>query len=323
VALVNNTRNGFKERFITDARKLGFKTYERNDKVFIYDRQLCEYLHQFGKAPDKFVPREIKEFPREELEIFLNAFLEGDGSKDQRVLYTSSRHLADDFQEIVMKLGKRCRIKERHPRQCFSKKLRRIIGSKRPQFELYITKRRHIWWESVQREVLSYTGKASCIEVPNHTMYVRRSGKPTWCGNTGGALKKALDLVEEPNFYCFNVDDVTFYDPGELFVAQKLKNALLIKKAILPFGAVEFAPDMRVLHFVEKPAIDKYVSCGHYVFNKEQIVPFLPDIGDLEQTLLKDLATSKLLQAYILKGRWVTINTMKDLLEARKRMTLE
>jgi len=140
---------------------------------------------------------------------------------------------------------------------------------------------------------------------------------------TGGALKKALDLVEEPNFYCFNVDDVTFYDPGELFVAQKLKNALLIKKAILPFGEVEFAPDMRVLHFVEKPAIDKYVSCGHYVFNKEQIVPFLPDIGDLEQTLLKDLATSKLLQAYILKGRWVTINTMKDLLEARKRMTLE
>lgn len=134
---------------------------------------------------------------------------------------------------------------------------------------------------------------------------------------TGGGLKKALELVEENNFYCFNIDDVVDYNPEELFSAQHSQNAILIKQARLPFGAVEFDKDMKVTSFVEKPLIDKYVSCGHYAFNKKIIEDLLPDVGDLEKTLLRDLAKLGLLYAYILKGEWITINTMKDLLEAR------
>ncbi len=33
----------------------------------------------------------------------------------------------------------------------------------------------------------AYTGKVYCVEVPNHTLYVRRNGKATWCGNSAGA----------------------------------------------------------------------------------------------------------------------------------------
>lgn len=140
---------------------------------------------------------------------------------------------------------------------------------------------------------------------------------------TGGAVKKALELIEEPNFYCFNVDDVCFYNPGELFNSQRSLNVILVKQAILPFGAVEFDINQRVDNFVEKPVIDKFVSCGHYVFSKKSIESLLPEIGDLEQTLLKDLAFNKALYAYPLKGKWITINTFKELLEARGRMTIE
>jgi D-glycero-alpha-D-manno-heptose 1-phosphate guanylyltransferase len=135
---------------------------------------------------------------------------------------------------------------------------------------------------------------------------------------TGGALRKALDLVEEKNFYVMNVDDICSYDPNELYDAQRNSNAILIKQARLPFGVVEVGPDMKVIDFVEKPTISKYVSCGHYVFNRKLVEQFLPTEGDLEQTLLRELAKQGLLYAHVLTGKWITINTFKDLLEARR-----
>lgn len=136
---------------------------------------------------------------------------------------------------------------------------------------------------------------------------------------TAGALKKALPFIEEELFYCFNVDDVVDYDPREMMSITHGKNMLLIQKAVLPFGLVKLAPDMRVIAFEEKPRIDAYVSCGHYVFNKRLITELLPDEGDIEKTLLRDLAKLGLLYAYELKGKWITINTMKDLLQVLRR----
>jgi glucose-1-phosphate cytidylyltransferase len=125
-------------------------------------------------------------------------------------------------------------------------------------------------------------------------------------------------LVEEKNFYVMNVDDICSYNPDELYRAQRNSNAILIKQAKLPFGAVEIGSDMKVADFVEKPLIDKYVSCGHYVFNRKLVEQFLPTEGDLEQTLLRELAKQGLLYAHVLTGKWITINTFKDLLEARR-----
>ena len=34
---------------------------------------------------------------------------------------------------------------------------------------------------------VDYAGYVYCVEVPNHTLYVRRNGKATWCGNCAGA----------------------------------------------------------------------------------------------------------------------------------------
>jgi anaerobic ribonucleoside-triphosphate reductase len=36
-------------------------------------------------------------------------------------------------------------------------------------------------------EEISYQGKVYCLEVPNHTLYVRRNGRAAWCGNSAGA----------------------------------------------------------------------------------------------------------------------------------------
>ena len=156
-------------------------------------------------------------------------------------------------------------------------------------------------WEAVRperRKSILYKGRIVCPTVENSFVVIRRKGKVSISGNC-------------------------FYNPGELFNSQRSLNVILVKQAILPFGAVEFDTNQRVDKFVEKPVIDKFVSCGHYVFSRKSIEPLLPEIGDLELTLLKDLAFNKALYVYPLKGKWITINTFKELLEARGRMTIE
>jgi len=137
---------------------------------------------------------------------------------------------------------------------------------------------------------------------------------------TGAGLKKALELVEEKQFYCMNIDDVVFYNPEDLFKSSKGLNAILIKKAQLPFGVVKFDKNRLVTGFEEKPMLDKYISVGHYVFRTDLIEEVLPDEGDLERTLLGTLARDRVLFAHILTGKWITINTYKDLIKARREI---
>ena len=46
-----------------------------------------------------------------------------------------------------------------------------------------------------------------CVEVPNHVIYVRREGKPVWCGNSGriplmASIRgyKSIGVELEPHF---------------------------------------------------------------------------------------------------------------------------
>jgi len=156
-------------------------------------------------------------------------------------------------------------------------------------------------WEAIRPErrfLEDYHGIVVCPSVKNSFVVLERRGKIAISGNC-------------------------FYNPEELHISQQITNAILIKQATLPFGAVEFDSDMKVTNFIEKPVIDKFVSCGHYVFNRKLIEELLPDVGDLEQTFLKDLAKMGLLNAHVLKGRWITINTYKELIETRGRMKID
>lgn len=134
---------------------------------------------------------------------------------------------------------------------------------------------------------------------------------------TGGALRNALDFIESPKFYLMNVDDVCYYDPNLLFTASKGLNSILVQKAILPFGTVKFDSTMKVKSFEEKPQVDFYVSCGHYVLERKDLNSILPYEGGLEQKVLPNLAKKGSLYAYVLNNKWITINDFKQLLEAR------
>jgi NDP-sugar pyrophosphorylase family protein len=146
---------------------------------------------------------------------------------------------------------------------------------------------------------------------------------------TGGALRLAAQQLRGDRFYACNCDDILLDDPRG--VAARLEEhpwaagTLAVAKPRLPWGVVKLEGD-RVARFVEKPLAgelsqtlaDFYVSVGHYAFDRYRVLPLLPEEGDLEATTLPTLASNGTLCAYVVKGRWLTVNTYKDLLEARR-----
>ncbi|MFH1239589.1 MAG: phosphoribosylglycinamide synthetase C domain-containing protein [Candidatus Diapherotrites archaeon] len=180
-----------KEPNTSEIRKLlepmPFKFSENENEFYMYSKQLSDYLGQFGKAYEKYVPEFIKTLPPEKIEIFLNWFALGDATKmksGHRIFYTSSRRIADDIQELLLKCGRVGIIKTRNPRgKVWIKD--HYTESSRVQYEIHErVKKRDSWIDKRDMKIVDYDGIVYCATVKNHIMYVRRNGKPYWCGNT-------------------------------------------------------------------------------------------------------------------------------------------
>jgi NDP-sugar pyrophosphorylase family protein len=61
------------------------------------------------------------------------------------------------------------------------------------------------------------------------------------------------------------------------------------------------------------------VSVGVYVFSRE-ILRYLPEKGNIEQTAFPTLASMRKLKVYVHSGFWATVNTIKDLEDVEKEL---
>jgi hypothetical protein len=101
-----------------------------------------------------------------------------------RIFYTSSKRMANDVQELLLKIGRVGLIKTR-------KRSDRIwiqdhyANGTRVQYEVIErVNKLESWLDKRDFKVVDYEGKVYCATVKNHIMYVRKNGKPYWCGNT-------------------------------------------------------------------------------------------------------------------------------------------
>lgn len=145
------------------------------------NKPLWSYLMLLGKACDKFIPKEIKMLSKDKLMVLYNSLLFGDGCRSKKdMYYTCSKKLADDVQEIALKIGRNAliRVREREynidSRSGISKAYEICI--KNPN-----TRKTFRPSNAVSEY---YKGKVYCVEVPNHTLYVKRMSSPVWCGNS-------------------------------------------------------------------------------------------------------------------------------------------
>jgi thymidylate synthase len=139
-----------------------------------YSKTLNAYLKKFGRSHEKYVPDFVKNLSTRQIRLFLEAFRLGDSTNNGNTIrYNStSKLLLDGLQELVLKSGN-------------------VTGAdlwKRNGIEYYELKERaYINGVSVNKGQISYSeynDYVYCIEVPkHHIIYVRRNGKPMWCGN--------------------------------------------------------------------------------------------------------------------------------------------
>jgi len=134
---------------------------------------------------------------------------------------------------------------------------------------------------------------------------------------TGGALKKAAALVSADQFYAMNVDDIILYDPRTLYEYADRGAAILLAQPCLLFGRITTRKNM-VTKFEDRPLLGIWVSAGHYVFSKKLIEEYFPDEGDFERKAMQKIVSNKFLKGLKYEGDWLTVNTMKDLMNIRE-----
>lgn len=169
-------------------------------------------------SKNKRLPDFVWSLPREQLEILYRALIDGDGHRSNRhensrsvTYYTSSERLADDVQILASLLGHRALLREHKYKEPHSPGWRVLITEGQSETGF---KPRNV-------EVVEYSGKVFCFDVPpHHLLITRRNGNISITGNstaesfkeirTFTLFKPILDLLAES----FTFDILHEINPG-------------------------------------------------------------------------------------------------------------
>jgi hypothetical protein len=174
------------EKIDTCLKKLPFKFCRTKYGWVCCCKSLLRHLRDIVGVHswERRIPRNILSLSSRQLHILYNAIMLGDGhigkDKSKATYYTSCKELANDFQELVLRIGYAANISytNRIGRENSGGITRHIeykVGIKRKQ-----TEPKSGYYPIIE----SYIGKVYCVTVPNGIIYVRRNGKAVWCGNS-------------------------------------------------------------------------------------------------------------------------------------------
>ena len=154
-------------------KEYGFKWHRcpKGEKWYCHDNRLHDYLLQFGKAGDKFIPRELLMLSKRQLRILFEALMLGDGYMGDRnhspCYVTKSIALKDNIEELCLKLGWSTQTHCRKSTGVYTVCVRKRADRK-----------------STAKEV-DFNGDIYCVTVPNSLLLTRRKGSVvTVVGNT-------------------------------------------------------------------------------------------------------------------------------------------
>ena len=189
----------YKQDMITCINRMGFRTKVDNTFISFYSGDLCKYLRRFGRCNQKYIPEEIKNSSKEQIEIFLSAFAKCDGTikkvhpfigshgniclpnSGERMFFTTSQRMAGDISELLLKIGHRPSIREVQPRDSV-KKDGTIIHSNYICYKISDCKSQTA--TVFDKEIIKYKGYVYDLTLErNHIMYVQRNGRCYWGSN--------------------------------------------------------------------------------------------------------------------------------------------
>jgi thymidylate synthase (FAD) len=142
---------------------------------------------------EKIIPQRLLRLGGALLEALFGGLLESDGSRmtrrsgtERQTFYTTSARLADEVQELALKLGRSATVRPH-----------KVVGGdghygRKPRWRVTIYAARNCRPGLCRTRadadhhmgIENYDGLIHCVEVPNGTLYVRRNGYPVFSGNT-------------------------------------------------------------------------------------------------------------------------------------------
>lgn len=161
--------------------------FMRRGESFVHESKRIHSIFAFlGNSSQKFIPEQFKDLPAALLADMWEWYVKGDGStniigkkkKKFCSAFTLSKRLADDWQEVLQKIGYQASI-----RPCLTPK-----GKQGYIIRALLSKHRKL-----RGKEIAYWGKVYCVTVPNGTVYVRRNGNAAWSGNSAHFGKVPMD----------------------------------------------------------------------------------------------------------------------------------
>jgi mannose-1-phosphate guanylyltransferase len=134
---------------------------------------------------------------------------------------------------------------------------------------------------------------------------------------TGGAIKKAANLINDKTFLVLNGDVITTINITKLC---KTPNAVALVELRTRFGTVDLS-DERIVNFREKKHVQNvWMNAGIYHLQKD-IVRDLPTRGAIEDTTFLRYAKKASLFGITFKNAsWFSIDSHKDLEECSRAL---
>lgn len=183
---------------------------DSNKNYSIYSKQLWEYLMQFGRSQDKYIPREFLDLDVKYLKALYKGYTNGDSSlcADGHIHFsTVSEKLISNIQELILKIFGRITQVRKSVRKhsyddnygtCYSINVK--LDKNRDNFSKYGTPK-----------MIPYNDNVYCLTLEkNHIMLVRHNGIIGWCGNCFRDYVAQLMEYEKKFLIIGNVNAITY-----------------------------------------------------------------------------------------------------------------
>ena len=191
---------------------LNIKLYVGKEYFEFHSKELHDYLQPLGYSYEKYIPEELFKLSREDLNVFLDNYIRGDGAARKnspgklnitnsidRNIFTTSVKLVDGLSYIILLAGFCPSIYLSSEAGTVVKHSNGVYASNHDCYNISVNNSKKAIVDHCTIDKVPYDDMVYCLELPKyHTLWTRRNGKTCWNGNCRCSMRASNDGLVDP-----------------------------------------------------------------------------------------------------------------------------